>query len=655
MQIQVKDAGDRPYHLIDMHGSKSFAFPAWSQVLQLISAAGRALKPWLLASCLLGLSAAAQAPLDLRLALVIGNSAYPGSPLANPANDARAMATTLRGLGFMVIELQDASKTQMSQGITRIGETLKGKQAVAMLYYAGHGLQLDWRNFMLPVEARIGSAADIPAQAVDLNSVIDAFKAAGTRMNILVLDACRDNPFGSIASGKGLAPMDAPTGTFLAYATAPGNVAEDGDVKTGNGLYTQFLLQELKKPTARIEDVFKRVRLQVRQKSEGRQIPWESTSLEDDFVFNDGTRTAMRAADLERLAIEARNREQQLQKQAAEAREREARIAQELERQQQRLAEAQRLAQADERRKAEEDARERERQLKLAQEQERQRMAQAAKALEDEKRIEETRLKVLERAKQQTATAAPARARTEKDTEQAFATEKADWDRIADSTKVDDFYTFLLKYPNGKISEVAQAQIERLQKSKIAAAPGKDGIVQVAGAARYRLGDSMITVVRDGSTGVEKERARTRVTRVDGSVVEINGGGGVLTPEGATIRNRYIANMNPPRLDLPAGEYAVGKKWTFRNIETNRSGAVYWVEGEVKIAAIEDITVPAGTFKTFKLELESISQTGTRVRLTRWYEPDWGFSIKMLREIRPRSGTVEREVHEMVERQRGKG
>ena len=107
-------------------------------------------------------------------------------------------------------------------------------------------------------------------------------------------------------------------------------------------MYTQYLLEELKKPTARIEDVFKRVRLQVRQKSEGRQIPWESTSLEDDFVFNDGTRTAMRAADLERLAIEARNREQQLQKQAAEAREREARIAQELERQQQRLAEAQR-------------------------------------------------------------------------------------------------------------------------------------------------------------------------------------------------------------------------------------------------------------------------------------------------------------------------
>ena len=116
--------------------------------------------------------------------------------------------------------------------------------------------------------------------------MIDAFKAAGNRMNIVVLDACRDNPFAVSASSKGLAPVDAPPGTFLAYATAPGNVAEDGDAKSGNGLYTQFLLEELKRPTAKIEDVFKRVRLNVRRQSQGRQIPWESTSLEDDFYFN---------------------------------------------------------------------------------------------------------------------------------------------------------------------------------------------------------------------------------------------------------------------------------------------------------------------------------------------------------------------------------
>ena len=199
----------------------------------------------------------AQAPLDIRMALVIGNSAYPSAPLVNPANDARAMGDTLRGLGFTVVELRDANKDQMAQAIATVGAALKGKQAVGMLYYAGHGLQLDWRNYMVPVNAILSKAADVPAQTVDVNSVIDAFKAAGNRMNILVLDACRDNPFAGTASGKGLAQLDAPSGTFLAYATAPGNVAEDGDVKSGNGLYTQFLLTELKKPESRIEDVFK--------------------------------------------------------------------------------------------------------------------------------------------------------------------------------------------------------------------------------------------------------------------------------------------------------------------------------------------------------------------------------------------------------------
>ena len=120
-----------------------------------------------------------------------------------------------------------------------------------------------------------------------MNSVIDAFKTAGNRMNIVVLDACRDNPFGEALATKGLAPMDAPADTFLAYATAPGNVAEDGETSGSNGLYTRYLLQELTRPVARIEDVFKRVRLNVRQQSTGRQIPWESTSLEDDFYFND--------------------------------------------------------------------------------------------------------------------------------------------------------------------------------------------------------------------------------------------------------------------------------------------------------------------------------------------------------------------------------
>ena len=249
----------------------------------------RIFKAFIAAIALATFAAAAQAPLDVRVALVIGNADYAGgAALTNPANDARAMTSALKSLGFTVIELRNGSKTQMNGALAAVRDALNGKQGVGLLYYAGHGLQLDWRNYMVPVDAKLASAADVPVQAMDVNTVLDAFKHAGNRMNILVLDACRDNPFAASGSGKGLAQVDAPPGTFLAYATAPGNVAEDGDARGGNGLYTQYLLEELKKPAAGIEDIFKRVRLNVRKQSQGRQIPWESTSLEDDFYFNAG-------------------------------------------------------------------------------------------------------------------------------------------------------------------------------------------------------------------------------------------------------------------------------------------------------------------------------------------------------------------------------
>lgn len=242
-----------------------------------------------LAVACLCFSVQAQAPVDTRVALVIGNSAYTNAPLVNPANDARAMGDTLRGLGFTVVELRDAQKEQMTEAIAKVRDALKGKQGVGMLYYAGHGLQLDWHNYMVPVNAKLVKASDVPEQAIDVNSVIDAFKSAGNRMNILVLDACRDNPFAGTASGKGLAQLDAPPGTLLAYATAPGNVAEDSDAKGGNGLYTSYLLQELKNPQAKIEDVLNACasetdvngkprherRLEVTERRDGKVIYWD--------------------------------------------------------------------------------------------------------------------------------------------------------------------------------------------------------------------------------------------------------------------------------------------------------------------------------------------------------------------------------------------
>lgn len=248
------------------------------------------IRAWLCLVALVCASASAQAPVDVRVALVIGNAAYPGgAALGNPGNDAAAMATALKGLGFRVMELRDGNREQMAKAIVAVRDQLQGKQGVGMLYYSGHGLQYDWRNFMVPVDARLQNAADIPAQTIDVAGVLDAFKAAGNRLNLVVLDACRDNPFDNQLATKGLAPVDAPPGTYMAFATTPGNVAADGEAQpSANGLYTRFLLQELKKPMARVEDVFKRVRLQVRLHSAGEQIPSDSSNLDEAFSFDTG-------------------------------------------------------------------------------------------------------------------------------------------------------------------------------------------------------------------------------------------------------------------------------------------------------------------------------------------------------------------------------
>jgi hypothetical protein len=184
---------------------------------------------------------------------------------------------------------------------------MRGRRAVGMLYYAGHGVQFDWRNFMVPVDAQLRSPQDVPARTVEVTDVLNAFKEAGNRLNIVVLDACRDNPFDNTLATKGLAPVDAPPGTFMAFATAAGNVAEDGDKSSGNGLFTQFLLAEMAKPATRLEDMFRRVKLQVRQQSGGRQVPAESSNLEEEFSFEKGfsaAESARGSGRLERFALE---------------------------------------------------------------------------------------------------------------------------------------------------------------------------------------------------------------------------------------------------------------------------------------------------------------------------------------------------------------
>jgi uncharacterized caspase-like protein len=553
-------------------------------------------------------SAAAQAPDDLRIALVIGNAAYPEpATLANPGNDAAAMSATLKTLGFSVFEVRNGTATQMRSAVAKLRETLQGKRAVGLLYYAGHGLQVDFRNYMVPVDAKLASAADVPAQTVDVGQVIEAFKAAGNRMNIVVLDACRDNPFAQGSSNKGLAPLDAPSGTLLAYATAPGNVAEDGDPGTGNGVYTSFLVKELQKPAARIEDVFKRVRLQVRQFSQGRQIPWESTSLEEDFYFNDGVKHTFRPEDLQHVADAARQRQAQLERQATEAKESDRQQAAQVALAQSREAEAQR-----------------------------------------QRELEQAAAQAREAARIKQMSVAQAR-------EEAFRIEKAEWDRIKGGRNVDDFYAFTKKYPSGSMAELAQASIEALQRAQIRVQADRDGKQQASFLDRYREGDRFEFVQKDGLTGVINGRAVIEVRYVnedefDGVVVSGNLAGARGTRAGFILKDGG-GTYDPPWSVVPGSDYQVGKRFSGRSIRTDPQGRRIWVDTESRIAAREKLQTAFGLLDTYRIEVLRTFETGGTMKMTFWFEPEWGYSVKLITEFR-NGGAPDIRIREMVARAR---
>jgi hypothetical protein len=246
--------------------------------------------PALLVAVLLVVSGAAGALAQAggnepRLALVIGNAAYPGQALKNPAQDARAMARSLRKLGFAVIERIDAGKKAMEDAILEFGEKLR-EGGIGLFYYAGHGLQVRGRNYLVPVDALLPSEASVRFQAVDIDVVLEQLNEARNRANIVILDACRNNPFVAQLRGAppGLAAIDAARGTLIAYSTAPGKVAIDGD--GANSPYTAGLVRALDVPGLKAEEMFKRVRGYVAEATKGQQTPWESSSLTGDLVLN---------------------------------------------------------------------------------------------------------------------------------------------------------------------------------------------------------------------------------------------------------------------------------------------------------------------------------------------------------------------------------
>lgn len=223
---------------------------------------------------------------EQRLALVIGNGRYQDAgELRNPVNDAKAMAEALSGLGFNVISAFDASQKEMRRAVIAFGQGLKEHDGVGLFYYAGHGVQVKGSNYLIPVNAKISSEEEVAVESMDVNYVLARMDAAKNRLNIVILDACRNNPFARSfrSTTSGLASIDAPAGTLIAYATAPGNVASDGQGE--NGLYTGQLVEALKLPGLKVEDVFKQVRIRVQRMSQGAQVPWESSSLTGDFYF----------------------------------------------------------------------------------------------------------------------------------------------------------------------------------------------------------------------------------------------------------------------------------------------------------------------------------------------------------------------------------
>lgn len=238
----------------------------------------------------------ANAAEEYRFALVIGNASYPIGSLKNPINDAKDISASLKALGFEVETRLDISKADIGKTVKNFYRKLSDRDAVSVFYYAGHAIQLNSNNYLIPVDANISDLNSLDSEAYGFNQLLANMHKARSRTNIVILDACRNNPFSAsrpagenssltaeqVSTPRGLAPIEAPPGTFIAYATEPGKVAKDGAGR--NGIYTKNLLKYLDLPVG-IEKMFKTVRAAVMQETGNSQVPWEHSSLYRDFLF----------------------------------------------------------------------------------------------------------------------------------------------------------------------------------------------------------------------------------------------------------------------------------------------------------------------------------------------------------------------------------
>lgn len=237
---------------------------------------------------------------EARKALVIGNADYPFAPLRNPVNDARAITDTLRSMGFSVTKREDVDLQGMDLALSAFSREVQAQSSVVLFYYAGHAVQVHGKNYLLPTDFSAVSKDDISDKAICLDEILRNLESQNNNVNIIVLDACRTNPLDADNEAykgqdrsvrgitfkmrkQGLAPMKGISGTFIAFSTSPGRPAYDGDGI--HGLYTKYLLHYLKSPAHTIEEIFKKVRVAVLKDSGQEQVPWERSSLINDFYF----------------------------------------------------------------------------------------------------------------------------------------------------------------------------------------------------------------------------------------------------------------------------------------------------------------------------------------------------------------------------------
>ena len=652
-----------------------------------------------------------------RVALVIGNSNYKTAPLLNPSNDAKAMAELLGQAGFSVAKQLDTSRDQLQAAVDRFGLGIRdAKVKFGVFYYAGHGMQLDWRNYLVPVSANIRTSTDVPSQTVDVSHLLRYMEQAKGRSFLIILDACRDDPFAGAfrPPAKGLSQFDAPVGSLLAYATAPGTVARDGNGK--NGLYTGFLLREFAVQGARLEDAFKRVRLSVRLASKGAQVPWESTSLEEDLYFFPSPTRSMSEADrddlLERemnawrvvkvttdpelLAGFVRQYPSGSASELAQARMNRL-LAAMAEQENQRLQIA---AQSAKQALQELEAREAAARLRAAQveeeritaqrlEVERVRLAQAEAAREERirKQAEQQAAERAEFARQAAERAELAQGEAQRvgvmrqEAAQLLAA-KAEAERVAEIARqshlqaqnakmeLDRIQALQLQHEaaeralavKAEMARAEQARLERDQREEVTRlAQERNGLLAAAAQVtvqtslsstpyfvgfdehwrQYSVGDLFNLQVVDQLSKSAKPLTM-KVTQVEpetGQVV-FNNGEFVSDMMGNTTTN-LRGSFSTPRQFYPA-ELMVAKKWHTRFKQSRPNGVTYTFQYDLKVAAKERITVPAGTFDAYKIEARGFNiELGAHLERNIWVTPGINSDIAHEIVVRLRSGAID--------------